>query len=145
MDVSKRDNFYWAVRMEGVLAGFVGLHTVRYNRTQPAVKQFFVTFLIAKHMRGCGLGKRALEAAIENFHVLLPAVGRIYADIHEGNARSAAVLQRAGFAWAAAAGGNGRVRVQVGRKTLLRLQRVVSTAGDGEEDSERAAKRSRAR
>jgi RimJ/RimL family protein N-acetyltransferase len=122
-----RGSFYWAVRVDGKLAGYVGIHTVKYNRAyeRDGKRQFFATFVIRFSHRGKGLGPRALVKALDNFHALMPHVPAVYADLHEGNERSASALQKAGFAFVLEPGRQSRLRVRVGKKFLLRLERVL--------------------
>lgn len=127
MAPEKRNNFYWAIRSDGALAGMIGLHTITYDKTAPRrERRFFVTFFIGQAYRGRGLGVRVLHEAIEQFHALVPACTHVYADVHDSNERSAHVLQKGGFSWIEdAQQKDGRARLRVGSKTLLRLRRPV--------------------
>ena len=125
---NERNNFYSAVRIDGALAGMVGIHTIKYDRIAPKFpKKFFVTFLIDQRFRGKGVGVTALLQVIQQFSDLLPKVSTVYADIHEGNERSSKALLKAGFVWVPDdRQKDKRARIRVGSKNLLRMQKPLS-------------------
>ncbi len=157
---ASRENYYWGVRVaapspsaitpspsspppppppssssssSSSLAGYVGVHTVKYNRGPKADRrQFYVSFVIATAFRGQRLGPRALQQAIALFHAARPDVASVYADVHEGNGASDKALRHAGFAPLLVSGTHELMRVPVGKKMLLRMSRpVVIAAGAG--------------
>jgi RimJ/RimL family protein N-acetyltransferase len=134
LDVTKRENYYWGVRVGRKLVGYVGVHTVKYNQQQRK-KEFFVTFVIANVWRGKGLGPRALSEAMRLFHISTPQVEHLYADVHESNERSSIALQKAGFKFLLEPSGKHRLTVNVGRKTVYRMHRDLS--GFSTEESRR--------
>ena len=115
----KRENFYWAIRLNQELVGMVGIHTVKYDKDG-----FYITFFIAEAVRRRGYALTSITKAIEMFRKLRPDIRSLYADIHEGNAGSAETLIKSGFN--PMLGVNGRqIEISVGSKRLLRFNRIL--------------------
>lgn len=88
---SKRQYWYWVIKYNGSIVGFVGIHPIKYD----AVDDLFITILIGRRFRLNGLATAAL-----NILKGLPEIQHlrcIYADVSFSNIASLNCLFGFGF------------------------------------------------
>lgn len=76
----------------------MAVHHVKYERPRPGERQkFFFSIFIDGAVQGRGIGKKATKECLAEFKSKRSDVVDVYADVHEGNAGSTALMAATGF------------------------------------------------